>query len=84
MKEWRVARQPLAAVVVGEDDERPFPQTETVDRRENPSDAAVGMLHHRDVLGARARRLIVALQVTSVVAGHRRLARTWYGKWGAL
>ena len=73
MEERRVARQPFAAVVVGEEDERVAGQAQLLQHAGDPSDALVGALDHRHVVGPRARVLLVRLHEPRVSRRDRRL-----------
>ena len=64
-------RQPLAAVVVREDDDRVVGQPESRDGLQNPADAAVHGFEHRRVVGSRRRILGVGRHVRAA-AGRRR------------
>ena len=52
MKQRRVPREPLAAVVVREDHQRVFGELQPVQRRQNPADARVHALQHAGVISA--------------------------------
>lgn len=62
-----------AAVVVGEDHDCVLPQAKAVEETEDPADALIGALEHRDVLRARARRIVEGSEVPGIIACPGRL-----------
>ena len=76
VEERRVARQPFAAVVVGEDDDRVVRDASAVQRSGSSPTPLVDLLDHRDVVGPRAGRVVVRHHVARIVrcnggfAGH--------------
>src|SRR5262245_61513137 len=59
MEQWCIARQPLAAVVAGEDHERIRCELQSIERPEYTADPLVGAFEHRDVVCARTAFEIV-------------------------
>src|SRR5436190_15521063 len=73
MKQRFAARVPLAAVIVGEDDERVPREPVAVERFENAADSLVNSLNHANII--RARGLVPGLACAYVVRLIRRLDR---------
>jgi hypothetical protein len=61
MIERRVAREPLAAVIVGKDYQRILRNAASLECSENRSDALIGTLEHTHVVSTRGRDRIVWL-----------------------
>lgn len=73
VEERRVARQPFAAVVVGEDHNCVLSQAQAVEDPEDSTDTLIGALEHRDVVRPRARRIVEWSEVSGVIACRGRL-----------
>ena len=58
--------EPLAAIVVREDDERVLRQVEALERAQNLADASIGSFEHGHVLRAHARPVVVRLHVAGI------------------
>ena len=72
-------RQPLAAVVVGEDDDGVPAEVETVERRQDAPDAGIDPLDHRDVVGPGVGVGVERRHVLAAIAGGRWLIRPLIG-----
>ena len=70
VKKGRVAREPLATVVVGEDDDGIVGEAQAVERAHDVADAAVRALQNRHVLRTRARVLVEWTQVSAMIDGN--------------
>ena len=77
MEQWCIA-QPLAAIVVGEDDERVVGDTSGVNCLQDFADALIGALKHRRVFRTCAGIGVVRLQMRGFADGDRVLTGRLY------